>query len=144
MDSACKKHWKDYERGEAAEYKPTAKEIAARKREAQKAKKRKEQEAAAFQKALSKVALPLSDKQIDTLFEFSLHHHGVSLQQPVVKLLGLEVVKKAEKSWSDSKKGTHGVRLRGHTSQVRHRPHGEDARRIRIVDAASVQLQLGI
>jgi len=79
-------------------------EKARRKKEAEQAKKRAEEYAQKFQEAIQKIKFPLSEEQLDALFDFAFHRCGVSFQQPTAKFLKAEIVKKEEKSWDGKKK----------------------------------------
>jgi len=81
-------------------YKKTDKEKAKDKLENEKRKKREEDNIAKFQEAIGKVKFPLSEKQLDTLLDFTFYRCGVSLQQPVVKLIGAELVRTEQKDWN--------------------------------------------
>jgi len=102
-DPECKTHGSGH-----AEYKQSTKEKAARKREAQKKQKRQDDNNRKFLDGMDKIEFPLSKKHLDALFDFALYRCGGSYQQPTVKLLGAEVIKKKEKaySWDSSKKDT--------------------------------------
>ena len=99
-DMACKKHNAEITK---KVYKQTPEEKEARKKEQEKVKKQKEKDRENFQNALAKVKWPLSEKQLDALFEFAFNRCGFSYQQPVAQLLGLEPVKKSQKDWGGEK-----------------------------------------
>ena len=99
MDDKCKKH-KAYQ----SSYSLTPKEKEARKKELEKAKQKELERISKFRQAIEKVKFPLIEKQLDALLDFAFYRCGRSLQQPTVKYLGVEVIKKEEKSWDDTKK----------------------------------------
>ena len=84
-------------------YKPTAAEKAKRKKEIEKEKEREAKKISDFQEAINKVKFPISEKQLNALLDFALYSRGVSIQQPVTKLLGAEIVKVEEKDYDDKK-----------------------------------------
>lgn len=86
-------------------YKQTAAEKAKRKKEHEAEKKKQENKIKMFKEAIEKIKWPLSKKQLDALFNFALNSRGVSVQQPVVKFLGIEIVRKEEtRGWETKKK----------------------------------------
>lgn len=84
-------------------YKPTDKEKAAKKKENEDRKKKEENYIKDFQAAINKIKMPLSEKHLDALLDFAFNRCGFSYQQPAVKYLGIEVIKKEEKNWGDEK-----------------------------------------
>lgn len=99
----CKTH-----QGRNSEYRLSpaeeAKRKEERKKEAKKARKKEESDKLEFQNAIAKVKYPLSQKHLDALFDFAFNRCGFSFQQPAVKLLGAEKVKKEETIGWDTKK----------------------------------------
>lgn len=86
-------------------YKQTPAEKAKKKKELEAAKKREENNVAKFQEAMGKIKFPLTPKQLDALLDFAFYRCGVSYQQPAVKLVGAEIVRKEEtRGWDDTKK----------------------------------------
>jgi len=104
MDKECKKHSNDH-----SAYALTPAEKAARKREAEKAKKRAENNSSQFKEAIAKIKYPLSEKQLDALLDFAFYCRGISCQQPAVKLLGIEVVRVDQTDWNGKKTGLQVV-----------------------------------
>jgi ParB family chromosome partitioning protein len=130
MDGDCAKHWGSGKRNGASTYKPTANELATRKRKAEADKKRKAKETESFQAALAKLAFPLSEKHLDALLEFALYRCGTSYQQPVVALLGLEAIKRAEKGYMDPKKTRM---VRDYSATLRKYAEASNAAKLRVI-----------
>lgn len=97
-----KEDLKGGEKGQYGTYRMTAKEKAEKKKENEKRKKEKEKMSVDFQKAINKIKMPLSTKQLDALFDFAMHRCGFSYQQPACILLGLEPVMKKQESYGMS------------------------------------------
>lgn len=106
VDPKCAKH-----RPSHSEYAPTKAEKAKRKKEAVAKKKREESNIRKFMDGVDKVEFPLTKKHLDALLDFALSRCGTSYQQPAVKFIGAEVVKKQEKVYSYDNKAPEKFRM---------------------------------
>lgn len=104
-NTRCKKHWNyistNSNYAQTPEEKQKAKEK--RKKEIAAAKKRHENNSKKFIEALNRLKYPISQKHLDALLEFAFERCGYSRQQPAVKLLGVDIIKKEEKVWGSKK-----------------------------------------
>ena len=91
----CKKHWAS--QTPHGHYKPSAEEIAKRKKARAAEAKAHEKQTAEILAGLERVKLPLSDKQVDVLFDLALRRAGTSYQQPVIKRHAVKAIVKANK-----------------------------------------------
>lgn len=83
----------------------TAKQKAEAKKEREAMKKKQEINSAKFKEAMEKLKWPMPEKQLDALLDFAIYRCGGSYQQPAVKLLGIEIVRKEEtRGWETKKK----------------------------------------
>ena len=106
VDPKCDKH-----RPSHSEYAPTKAEKAKKKKEAAAKKKREESNIRKFMDGVDKVEFPLTKKHLDALLDFALSRCGISYQQPAVKFIGAEVVKKQEKVYSYDNKAPDKFRM---------------------------------
>ncbi len=116
-------------------YAPSPAEKAARKREAQKKKKREESNIGKFIDTLDKVEFPLSKKHLDALLDFAIYRCGKSYQQPAVKLMGAEVVKTEEESYGYDGKTKKVMRINYEASLRKYAEANGDSGKLRVIFA---------
>ena len=87
----CKKHWARETPG--GHYKPTPEERAARKKEREKAEKAKAADDKRVLDGVANVKWPLTEKQLDVLFDLVFRRFGYSYLQPVAARHGVKAIK---------------------------------------------------
>jgi ParB family transcriptional regulator, chromosome partitioning protein len=96
----CKKHgYARYDYESNPEEKKKQREKAKKERRIK--EKKYEMDRSALIESLGRLTLPLSQKHLDALFDFTIYRCGGSFQQPVCKLFGLEVIKTKRRRWDN-------------------------------------------